>query len=71
MCKTLLKIFPTLHFTHDIRLCSTHFISRLFLLNLLSDLFLHLDAIIPMSSPVRFLAPFVTVASLKQENIYI
>ena len=55
------------HCSNDSTLISAPFILRLLCFNLLPDLLLHLDTIISMSPPVRFLAPFVAVARLKQK----
>ena len=55
------------NFVHflDLEITSPCFLFSLLGLDLLPDLLLHLDAIISMSPPICFLAPFITVPSLK------
>ena len=48
---------------------SAPFLFSLFRLNLLPDLLLHQDTIISMSTPVRFLAPFITIARLNKQKL--
>ena len=59
------------NFVHflDLEITSPCFLFSLLGLDLLPDLLLHLDAIISMSPPICFLAPFITVASLKQKTV--
>ena len=55
----------------DFAITSPLFLFCLLCLDLFPDLLLHLDAIISVSSPICFLAPFVAVASLKQKVFYL